>query len=599
MRILRLAFAFTLAVAPTLADAQQFPTVPSGTVIGRTQIGPGPAQAIPFSQLIALLLQSSPTIPTLNTNSIVFKGSTSGQATLQAQAVAGTPTLNLPNTSGTIPSTATSPIVLNPTTGNISCPTCATSVSVPVLQSRAFAQSQDLSAFSAVKTLGYAQPGDGGEATFVKVGSTTPFQDTYITGATLVGGSGYTNGTYLGVPLSGGTGIGCSGSAVVSGGAIAALSIVVPCPGYKVGDVLTISNSFVGGTGSGFSYTVTSISTPQASFTDAAGNRWQFVATAVANILQFGGKGDWNGSDGSATNNSAAIWSAGAWASYQVGASLAQVNGNQILFPRGAYMTCGQVNYSTGNVSYYLPISQGVRFTGVGVGGTSLIECAADSNSVNYIELCDSNAHFGQFGCKIEDMTVYLGQVTGSTANVAAIYSNSGQQFPLAERLELQAGNRVCIRYEIGKGGASNAIFDNIDCEQISTATNDGMQFNSSGTLITLRDSVFGAGGGTATHNAINLIGGRLILDGVEIEEATTGINIATTIASDLSVLRNLTITNGCVNGIVLGSTNPNNTVLVESVTGESCSSHLVTNGHSGGSSIAAGAILAPQVFNP
>jgi hypothetical protein len=33
---------------------------------------------------------------------------------------------------------------------------------------------------------------------------TANFQDTFITGATLVGGSGYVNGTYLGVPFGGG-----------------------------------------------------------------------------------------------------------------------------------------------------------------------------------------------------------------------------------------------------------------------------------------------------------------------------------------------------------------------------------------------------------
>lgn len=401
---------FAAWLSPALA--QNFPTVPSGTVIGRTQIGTGPAQAISITQLFNALSSSALSVPSINANSVVYKGSSSGQATVQAQATAGTPTIVWPNTSGTVANNATSPIVLNAVTGSISCPGCLTvGNSQLVVASRASATGIDLSSASVVRTLGYATPGDGGDATFVNVGSAA-FQDTYITGATLVGGSGYTNGTYLGVSFTGGTGLGCEGSATVSGGAVVSISIVVPCSGYQVGDVLSAPNSFLGGTGSGFTYTISSISAPKASFTDFVGTHWQFVATGVANILQFGAKGDWNGSDATATNNSSAIWSAAAWAARPVGASAAQVNGNQVIFPRGAYMTCGAPNFSTGAISYYIPIPQGVRFSGVGVGGTTLVDCASDANSIHYVELCDSNAQFGQYGCKIEDMTLYLTQVT-------------------------------------------------------------------------------------------------------------------------------------------------------------------------------------------
>lgn len=59
-------------------------------------------------------------------DSVLFKGATSGTATLAPQATAGTPTITLPTTSGTLPTTATSPLVLNATTGALSCPTCGT-----------------------------------------------------------------------------------------------------------------------------------------------------------------------------------------------------------------------------------------------------------------------------------------------------------------------------------------------------------------------------------------------------------------------------------------------------------------------------------------
>lgn len=55
-------------------------------------------------------------------------GSTSGDVTLQPQAVAGTATiLTAPNTSGTLANGATTPLVLSATTGNLTCPTCVTS----------------------------------------------------------------------------------------------------------------------------------------------------------------------------------------------------------------------------------------------------------------------------------------------------------------------------------------------------------------------------------------------------------------------------------------------------------------------------------------
>ncbi|HEY6341812.1 MAG TPA: hypothetical protein VIY49_09990 [Bryobacteraceae bacterium] len=60
------------------------------------------------------------------TEPIALTGSTSGTATIEPQAAAGTPTLTLPNTTGTFAVGASSPLSLNATTGNLTCPTCAT-----------------------------------------------------------------------------------------------------------------------------------------------------------------------------------------------------------------------------------------------------------------------------------------------------------------------------------------------------------------------------------------------------------------------------------------------------------------------------------------
>ncbi len=60
------------------------------------------------------------------TGQMGFSGATSGMTTLAAQAVAGSATSLLPTLGGTLAGSATSPIAVNATTGNITCATCAT-----------------------------------------------------------------------------------------------------------------------------------------------------------------------------------------------------------------------------------------------------------------------------------------------------------------------------------------------------------------------------------------------------------------------------------------------------------------------------------------
>jgi hypothetical protein len=124
MKNLSRALAIILALLPAVAAAQTFPTVPSGTVIGRTAIGTGPAQAIPIASLIATMLNPL-TVTSVNTASVIYRGSTSGTATISAQAVAGTPIIKWPTTSGTVPTTAALPVLLDAVTGAITCPGCA------------------------------------------------------------------------------------------------------------------------------------------------------------------------------------------------------------------------------------------------------------------------------------------------------------------------------------------------------------------------------------------------------------------------------------------------------------------------------------------
>ena len=83
-----------------------------------------------------------------------------------------------------------------------------------------------------------------------------------LTFNTLVGGTLYTTGTYNNVPLTGGSGTGALGTVVIAGGSVTSVTIVTNGWGqnYLVGDTLSALAANIGGTGSGFSVNVATLS---------------------------------------------------------------------------------------------------------------------------------------------------------------------------------------------------------------------------------------------------------------------------------------------------------------------------------------------------
>lgn len=77
---------------------------------------------------------------------------------------------------------------------------------------------------------------------------------------TITGGSLYTNGTYGGVVLTGGSGSSATANITVSGAVVTSVTILNPGSQYVAGDVLSAAAANIGGTGSGFSVPVSSTS---------------------------------------------------------------------------------------------------------------------------------------------------------------------------------------------------------------------------------------------------------------------------------------------------------------------------------------------------
>jgi hypothetical protein len=80
-----------------------------------------------------------------------------------------------------------------------------------------------------------------------------------LTTGAITAGSGYVNGTYYNVPLTGGTGTGARATITVAGGVVTAVAITYGGTGYTAADSLTTANTNLGGTGSGFAVAVATV----------------------------------------------------------------------------------------------------------------------------------------------------------------------------------------------------------------------------------------------------------------------------------------------------------------------------------------------------
>lgn len=93
------------------------------------------------------------------------------------------------------------------------------------------------------------------------VKSALGFPTTITTGTLTAGGTLYVDGAYPAVPLTAlsGVGTGATADLTVAGGIITAVVIANGGEDFNIADTLGVPNAYLGGTGSGFIYTVTNV----------------------------------------------------------------------------------------------------------------------------------------------------------------------------------------------------------------------------------------------------------------------------------------------------------------------------------------------------
>lgn len=422
---------------------------------------------------------------------------------------------------------------------------------------------------------------DNSGATFVRVSTGTPFLDTWPLTGTIAGGSGYVNGTYYGIPLGGGVGIGCVAVVTVSGNTVTAIShSTQPGNGYKIGDVLTTPNAFIGGVGSGFTYTISSISTPSASFTNAIDNSlWQYTPNkGLVHVNEFGAKPDWTGTDAGSTNNFTPIQNALFYAGHISG--MAEGNGGYA----GGIVMCSTGSYmfsSSPAASLIVPFGVYLQ----GTFGTTLKVNDGFDPGTHCITLGDPNSHTACFRAGLRNISVFFKRDISVGASIYMVYSNNTQDGGGLDHVYLYCGNRGGIKYEIGYGGASGVEFNNVSIN--FAGSNTGFDCNVGTTIVDCRNMVIGAPS-SGINNTVNCValsgtGGMYKFDGGHMELCPNGFIVNLT-GNAMATVKNYTGGNGLNQLVALTSTNTLGNFSMEQCA-KNGSTILVSNGQPSGTS--------------
>lgn len=182
-------------------------------------------------------------------------------------------------------------------------------------------------------------------------------------------GTLYTNGTYTGVALQGGTGTGALATITVAVNKIASVVVTDPGVGYALTDTVTVLAASVGGTGSGFVGTVSALTT----YSPSDQNLWQFdigydsYGGGVNQLIAHPGQ---NLTDITSTVNTRPLYG---------------VFGSTTVAPVGIFTASGTTTTSSTSVTFATTIAAigpGVAVSGTGIpAGTTVVSASSVSGT--------------------------------------------------------------------------------------------------------------------------------------------------------------------------------------------------------------------------
>lgn len=457
---------------------------------------------------------------------------------------------------------------------------------VPVFSTRTVAAATDLSAFSVIMTQGYSTAGDGGGATFKKVGSSIGFLDVQPVTGTISGGTGYVNGSYTGVLMSNSSGCVAVANVTVSGTAVTAVSLTgLKGSGCVVGSVITTANNNLGGSGSGFTWTVATIGGVIGSFVDSVGNRWQITPDAgnFLNVRQFGAKGDWtaSGGDAGATDDATAFTVSQIYAFNFVGTiDAGGPAGTTIVVPKGTYKICGGIITADSST-----------LQGQGPASSILKQCDSDAATVNFVTICNPSSLKACFAGRLRDIQLFNG--TGAAnSNISMIYTNNSQQNEILSNVTVYSGKRVCFFGETGYGGAANLVINGLFCTVSSASVNTGVQFTYGAAAISMKNWIVEAGGAASVNGVQITTGGVVELDGGHCENISTCIFVNVTTGSTITRIHSQTGGANCTNLITRQGGSHTNAIVAGVLTPNGC-----TNTINNAGTATTGNVVADTVF--
>jgi len=349
----------------------------------------------------------------------------------------------------------------------------------------------------------------------------------------ITGGSGYVDGTYPNVTLTGGTGSGARATITVSGGIVVAVTLTYGGIGYTASDVLTTANTNLGGTGSSFSVVASTVASSSGFqcdvFSVSTGSVGAVTVTtdgsgyAANDILSassedIGGVSGIIGAIGSVTAGNYYTSSTTAYVTASISGTVMTVTA----VSSGA-LVVGQTVYGTG-----VTANTTITSFGSGSGGTGTYNVSASQTVASTSISC-----IGVY----RDTPLTGGSGTGATANIVVVNNRVYSVEIVNEGVNYAVGDTLSATL----GGSTNGI------ATISAVTGGTNYTNGTYTAVPLT-------GGTGSGAQATIVVSSNSVSSVTITNAGTGYTVADAMSASSALIGNGI--NALNTGSLVGGTN-------------------------------------------